>query len=266
MFPVWFFITLIKFCLLFINLMFHRLPSTGYPSSASSPPPSTPLCFNESVVLTSSDWFGAEPLLFCTAWTWRSQKQRGYQTHTHTHTREFQSNKEINTELLNIIFHFTCSSLTDSGWPPTEPLVFVFPFFFPCVPWSCGHSAAVWPSMCDAVGNKRALSLRQKTRTHTRASTIAPCFSHCSTSEWKKSLFPKPDKEKKVDNNTESTVTHIQNLAFQLFLKAKKKGLLAFLWRWEQQKTANKRSKNPSEEHQEIVSGLLNQQLHQRFR
>lgn len=178
MFPVWFFITLIKFCLLFINLMFHRLPSTGYPSSASSPPPSTPLCFNESVVLTSSDWFGAEPLLFCTAWTWRSQKQRGY----HTHTREFQSNKEINTELLNIIFHFTCSSLTDSGWPPTEPLVFVFPFFFPVF-----HEVVDTVQQCDPacvmLSGTNGLCLFDKKRGHTLVHPLLFTLQHIRMEE-----------------------------------------------------------------------------------
>lgn len=123
---------------------------------------STPLCYNENVVLTSSNWFGAELLLFCTAGPWRSQEQRGYPPPPHTHTGTLV--KEINTELLNIIFHFVYSC--DRWWMATNKttsICFSLLFFFLC-------SMKLW-SRCSSVTqhvwccrNKRALSDQQRRR------------------------------------------------------------------------------------------------------
>lgn len=146
-------------CLFSINLMFHNLPAPGYPSGASSSL-SLPLCYNESVVLTSSNWFRVEPVLFCTAWRWRSQEQRGHWTHTHTHilvlllswglpmTRNQRFVHPSSVLRAQFLF-FTCCS--NRWWRASNRTSSVCSPFS-CVPWSSGQGAAVWPSMCDAVG------------------------------------------------------------------------------------------------------------------
>lgn len=64
-----------------------------------------------------------------------------------------------------------------------------FSLFSPRVPWSCGHGAAAWPSMCVMLSEQTGSVPSTKTRAHTCASTIAPCFSHCSTSEWNRIII-----------------------------------------------------------------------------